>query len=656
MRVVQSKVVEPSHSLSGYYWALLAIILIGAFFRWAALGTMNDMLHVDEAYNGVDALSFLESPSLTPFLSANFGRESGWCYLLVPFVAVLEAQPFALRIAVTMAGILTIAAAYRLGTNILGRRGAIWVAAVLAVLYWHVHISHLALRAILVPLVGSLALASLLRAHRINSAFRWAVAGLGLGCLAYTYFSAYLWIAYTLVILAWWLVADRDRRRGILVMLLVAGVLFLPMLLYVYRHPQQMFGRPSSVAAFDLAKMWDNLGLWAKAWFHRGDPNAEFNLPGRPILDPYLGALFCIGVIGLPFVSRRRWHAVWVVGLAFFATLPSLLSEAAPHFLRAFGLTLPLALIAGGGVWAVECGVRRVAGRYVALVVPCVLLTIVGATSFRDFHNRWLHHPEVFVFMEQYLTRSIGFVKDTVPRETPIYFSPLSLDHPVPTFLDVDQGERQVGAFDSHSCLVVSDVPVVYVSLTMYEPSFQRRLSRWSDTVVLAQDQSAPQISPRYTILQAVPRTPRLFGDGADVVWFDDAIKVRSLSEMSDTVKKGSLVSIELGLSTLRPLSQVYSLFVHLYGDPTPYEGGPLWSQVDDPICASYPTSSWRSNEIIVQAFDLSIPDDVPPGRYIIVAGLYDALTGTRLPITAPSPNPWNHVVLREVEIEDDAD
>jgi hypothetical protein len=59
---------------------LLLAVLVGVFFRSNALGPMNDILHDDEAYNGMDALSLLRHPRLTPFFPGNFGREAGWIY------------------------------------------------------------------------------------------------------------------------------------------------------------------------------------------------------------------------------------------------------------------------------------------------------------------------------------------------------------------------------------------------------------------------------------------------------------------------------------------------------------------------------------------------------------------------------------------------
>ena len=113
----------------------LAIILAGALARWADFGAMSSMLHHDEAYYGIDAVSLLQAPRLTPFFPDNYGRESGWMYVLTPFVGVFGATPFALRLAATSVGILTLAAAHRLGKEILGARGAVWVTAALSGLY-----------------------------------------------------------------------------------------------------------------------------------------------------------------------------------------------------------------------------------------------------------------------------------------------------------------------------------------------------------------------------------------------------------------------------------------------------------------------------------------------------------------------------------------
>jgi 4-amino-4-deoxy-L-arabinose transferase-like glycosyltransferase len=130
-------------------WLVVAIILWGASLRWAQLSAMTDMLNSDEAANGLDALSLIQSPRLVPFFSSYTGRESGWHYWLMPFLLAFGLRPLAIRLAATMIGILTLAAMYSLSKELLPRRAAVWTTAGLAILYWHIQFSPIGFRAIL---------------------------------------------------------------------------------------------------------------------------------------------------------------------------------------------------------------------------------------------------------------------------------------------------------------------------------------------------------------------------------------------------------------------------------------------------------------------------------------------------------------------------
>ncbi|MCB0226588.1 MAG: hypothetical protein KDI02_23040, partial [Anaerolineae bacterium] len=61
-----------------------------------------------------------------------------------------------------------------------------------------------------------------------------------------------------------------------------------------------------------------------------------------------------------------------------------------------------------------------------------------------------------------------------------------------------------------------------------------------------------------------------------------------------------------------------------------------------------YPTSLWDPGEIINDELTLPL-DDLPPGRYTPVVGLYNFTTGDRL----PTKNPANEVTLEAIEIGD---
>jgi len=92
---------------------------------------------------------------------------------------------------------------------------------------------------------------------------------------------------------------------------------------------------------------------------------------------------------------------------------------------------------------------------------------------------------------------------------------------------------------------------------------------------------------------------------------------------------------------------------VHLYGIPTPYEGGPLWAQADSELCTSYPAHLWRVNEMIIQNFSLDVPTDTLSGKYTVAIGVYPFPAEPRLPVTLPHRNPLGYFVVGEVTITD---
>lgn len=298
-----------------------------------------------------------------------------------------------------------------------------------------------------------------------------------------------------------------------------------------------------------------------------------------------------------------------------------------------------------------ERGARRLVGARIASILPFGLLVLTGAVTYRDFHIRWLQHPEVPILMEQHINQAINFMKDQFPAQTPAYFSPFSLSHPVLGFRMTDLAPRQIGAFDSHYCMVIPDASADYFSLTMYEPGFERRLSYWADLTVLHQQPMLLEDRTLYTVFRARTHPAFLVDEGWGEAIFGDAIKLRLMRPISSTVHAGAVVPISLGLKTSRALDQDYSVFVHLHGDPTPYEGGTLWAQGDSQACATYTSRQWRTNETIVQDFMLELPADIPSGTYTVAVGMYESPDGARLPITWPEPMPDNFLELQSIEV-----
>ena len=81
-----------------------------------------------------------------------------------------------------------------------------------------------------------------------------------------------------------------------------------------------------------------------------------------------------------------------------------------------------------------------------------------------------------------------------------------------------------------------------------------------------------------------------------------------------------------------------YTVFVHLA-----HPGVPPVAQFDaPPQGGAYPTSLWRPGDAVYHPFRMALANDVPPGEYALLAGLYDPTTGRRLEM---APGPLGRVV-----------
>ena len=649
------------HSAGAPSWSqrllILILLLLGVLLRWTALAPMSTtMLHYDEAFNAVDALGLMRDFRLTPFLPGNFGRESGWAYWLIPFLATLGRGLVAIRFAATVTGLLAVLATYGLGRELFPSRPsedvAIWAMGSIGVLYWHVHLSHLALRANLFVLVGTLAAALLLRAYRRDRPGLWLAGGALLGLLAYTYFASVAWGGYLGLLLLGVVAIDRRRRRGALMALACAALVAAPMAWYVVANTGLVLERSTTVSNVGVAALMANTKAWGRALFQVGDPNVLFNLPGRPILDPLLGLLGVAGVGGLILNRSWRLQGLLILGLGVSALVPSLFSNFAPHFLRGAGFIVPLCLVLGAGAATLSSVLGRFGWFVESQALLVLLFLAVGIATERDFCDRWLTHPETFVVMEMHINEAANLVREETGRDTFVYFSPFTPAHPVVILRGQDLVPRPIGAFNSHECWVVPDAAAsggaAYVSLTLYEPSFADQLSRWTDVSLLYEDVTELAPHPRYSVYVTTPQMPEPVGP---VVQFGDQFEVRRLSLLPETVSPGMTVTVTMGVRALRTPEISPSLFLHLYSIPTPYEGGTMWSQADSQLCTSYPAHLWRSEETVIQSFTLEVPADVPEGDYVIGMGMYPFPAGARIPVVSPRENDWDYVGLQELEV-----
>lgn len=143
--------------------------------------------------------------------------------------------------------------------------------------------------------------------------------------------------------------------------------------------------------------------------------------------------------------------------------------------------------------------------------------------------------------------------------------------------------------------------------------------------------------------------------DGYLTLWlrpratWDGEIELVTVTHSSDVFQPDELLNVMLFLRSISPMERNYSVSVSLIGQdgsvPVRQDHWP-WGR---------PTSTWPVGELWYDGHDLRIPTDVPPGIYAISVRLYDAGSGTILPIADESAGGTQRTdyIAGYVEIDD---
>jgi hypothetical protein len=102
-------------------------------------------------------------------------------------------------------------------------------------------------------------------------------------------------------------------------------------------------------------------------------------------------------------------------------------------------------------------------------------------------------------------------------------------------------------------------------------------------------------------------------------------------------VRPGGTLTLALYWRALAPTDTSYTVFVQVID-----EKGTKAGQIDRQPCdGGCPTTTWRPGDLIGERFEIPIRPAAPPGRYRLIAGMYDLATGQNLT--------WRNTQGREV-------
>jgi len=110
---------------------------------------------------------------------------------------------------------------------------------------------------------------------------------------------------------------------------------------------------------------------------------------------------------------------------------------------------------------------------------------------------------------------------------------------------------------------------------------------------------------------------------------FGESIVLIGYDLETQQAKPSEKLGLTLYWHALSPVDKSYTVFVHLLDADEVIQG---WGD-GLPGGGTLPTTSWLADEYLRDRHDIAIKPEAPSGEYLIEVGLYEAVSGERLPI-----------------------
>lgn len=370
-RVVGSSLAKGNLANSLAFWAIL---MLGAYFRFSNLETTPGEMTSDHAEKILDVLRVLAGQT-NIFFPNNGGREALQIYMVAAlhYLLGIEINFIALKIVSSLVGFLSLPLLYMLGKEIANRRVGLLAMAFAGVAYWPNVVSRHGLRLPFYFLFTALVMLFLVRGlqRKQRNDFIWL--GVALGASLYGYSADRILPILVAAGIAIFLLNEKLKRntaevRGgqqilwyFLISLVLASVIFLPMLRYFLEQPEAFLYRTmtriSSVEQPLPEPAWliflkNSLRALAMVSWSNGEVWTT-SIPYRPALDLVAGGLFWGGA-ALALVDtlrHRRWISLFLLISIPVLMVPSILSLAFPaenpNLYRTGGAIIPIFLLVG---------------------------------------------------------------------------------------------------------------------------------------------------------------------------------------------------------------------------------------------------------------------------------------------------------------------
>lgn len=678
--------------ISTWEWAaIVAILLVAAFFRLWALGDVPRGLEHDEVISWRIADGVLRGRVGLYFAErGSFGHEPLFSYFMAAALALFGPNWLGVRFWAPMFGLLGISAAYALTRRLLGRLVALAMASGMAVLVWSLFFNRLGLRLNMLLVLWCAAAYCFWRGldapqpetrhSKSGTAWAWfAGGGVLAGLSLYTYMASRALPFFFGAFAVYLVIFHRDQLRGRWLSLALFFVILVavaaPLFLYLAAHPeleerttqvdeplrQLKLGNPRPILQNILAL----LGMWQV----RGEQYWQVNVANRPVFIEPLGAiLFYLGGVLALWRWRQRRYAFLLLWLGA-GLLPSLVTADAPSWPRTLGaVPAALALMGVGAYQVWRWAERRWSGRArpYLLAALVAVLAIESGWTYQDYLVRWPRQSNVRFTFQSSMTEAFRYL-DASEDASPVIMAGLSV-HDVDPWTQACTLRRRdlaVRWADVRQALILpagTDVArLIVLDITPFAPALQewslaRATTLARGPITLESRENRPSfVAYRLDLAalrreaQSPPLTSIAVGsDPADrtvqqalqpPVDFDGVVEFlgyRWVGELTPSGQGGLLTFWRV----LKPATPPLRVFVHLL-------------DAGQSVVAGYdglgsPPDRWQAGDVLVQWHPLTLP---PAGTYYPEIGWYVPPDGPRLQIQENGDVLADRLLLVPVEV-----
>jgi len=423
---------------------MIVIIILAAVLRLIVLDKYPAGLNADEAAIGYNAYSLLQTgkdeygtPFPLSFKSFGDYKPGLYFYLVMPFVAILGLNEWAVRIPSALFGIGTVILIYFLAKEIFKNRWVgIFSSLLLAISPWHIHFSRGGWETNAATFFMALGIFLFTKSLESFKLIWWSL--LAFLMSMYIYQSPRLIIPVLLLALVFIyrerinsmirIIETREAKASIIILIFLTIPLIMQ---FTSGGASERFQGLSFLAdsgpssrVNELRGEHTNPGSLAVLFLHNkltsyvpeflGNYLDHFKgnflfINGDPLIRnkiPDVGQFYLIEALFLfaglfILVKQKNPHTKLLASWIMIAPLASSMTYQTPHALRALNMVVPLSLVMGYGLWNIGNWLKR----FVNITFIIIITTITVILSFEFIHyleSYYIHYPKRYPLAWEY--------------------------------------------------------------------------------------------------------------------------------------------------------------------------------------------------------------------------------------------------------------